>query len=353
MLDSTHQLNGTAKNDVFLIKIDTGGTIVWARQSTFAEEAEGTALTIDSLNNVYLAGNFKGNFSMMQDSFQAHWVYPDIFLCKVDSNGSFLWQKHFGGAYDNNCKQIKWVQGYLYLGGNFKGALNIDSIDLATAYRDWDAFVAKLNTNGNVLWASQSLTEADCFLEEFSIRDNQLVVCGSFNDYFLWGNLHVQAVESADAFQLLMNIDGQQLQANNWSGNGFDLAKATDFHNSGKIMTVGGFQQDINIEGINLISQGFSDAFLTIQLPIVLPNNVIQTKSVLPQLKIFPNPASHVVHILCHNAEVENWILYNTLGQIVLEGHQHNVYLKNLTNETYFLQVFTDCGIGMAKLVKY
>ncbi|MCH2023621.1 MAG: T9SS type A sorting domain-containing protein [Saprospiraceae bacterium] len=351
MLDSTLQLNGTSKNDVFLIKIDKGGTILWARQSTFAEEAEGTALAIDSLNNVYLGGNFKGDFSMMQDSFQAHWVYPDIFLCKVDSIGNFLWQKHFGGAYDNNCKEIKWVHDYLYLGGNFKGSLNIDSIELATAYRDWDAFITKLDLNGDVLWASQSQTESDCFLEDFCVTENYLIICGSFNDYFLWENLQVQSSSSSDAFQLIMNDAGQEFQVNNWSGNGFDLAKAIDCHRNGSVITVGAFQNDINFIDTNLIAQGFSDAFISIQDPISVPYNVIGMTSFMPQLKIFPNPASHLLYLVCQNGDINHWIVYNTMGQIVLKGKGSEVFLGNLNNEAYLLQVFTSQGIIMSKFV--
>ncbi len=353
VVDNATTLYGNSKNDIYLIKLDSNASVKWAVNSVLSEEAEGMALALDSLGNIYFSGHFKGYFSLMSDSFQAHPIYPDIFLSALDSGGNFLWQKHLGGAYDNNCKVLKWADGSLYLGGSFKGSLNIDTISLATAFRDWDAFVARFNMDGSAIWATQTVTLSDCILEDIDISGNKLIICGSFYERLIWQNQQLQAIDNADGFQVLMNTDAEQLQMINWGGSGYELPMATAFHYSGKIVTDGGFQQNMDFSDTSLNASGFSDAFLTIQLPLLLHNDVLFVDQQAFNFQAFPNPANQFVHIYTPDADIQKWILLNSNAQIIRQGTFSEVMLKELPSGTYFLYVLTDKGSGIKKIQKY
>ena len=87
----------TADNsvDVFGVKLDSSGNLVWARQfeteGTFQGEGHGVA--VDGSGNVYIAGSYYGHMDFDPGSGEAWWVAlthkarQDAFVVKLDSSG--------------------------------------------------------------------------------------------------------------------------------------------------------------------------------------------------------------------------------------------------------------------------
>ncbi|BDS13452.1 T9SS type A sorting domain-containing protein [Aureispira anguillae] len=351
VIDSNHQLIGGAKNSPFLIKLDPDGKVLWSQSPALSDEATGIALTIDDKGQLYWAGHFKGSFALLSDTIRAHWVYNDLFLSQVDSNGHFIWQRHYGGVYNNTCKQLEWYAGSLYLGGSFMGVLDIPPLRLVTAFRNFDAFVVQLNMDGIAKWGIQSQTEADCFFEAIAFYQDQIVVSGVYNDYFKWQQQQVPAINGAETFQVVLDSNGQGAQINTWTGNGFDLVKSTAIHSSGQVVAVGGFQQDIRLGKQTLQAQGFSDAFLYIQDSALATSVTKIAHFELVKLSFAPNPSQDSTTILCPNGRVKKWLLYNMQGQLVAQGNQATVPLQSISSGTYSIQVHTDKGMGIEKLI--
>ncbi len=86
----------------------------------------------------------------------------DAFLAKYGPNNEFLWARRMGSDYvrstnandplEEGCNLAVDTAGNVYLTGDFVGQADFGSFQL-TAVGDSDAFVTKLDTNGNFLWA--------------------------------------------------------------------------------------------------------------------------------------------------------------------------------------------------------
>ena len=124
---------------------------------------EGTAVALDSLDNVYITGFFSrmadfdpgpGTHNLMSNGYQ------DIFVSKLDSSGNFMWATQFGGDYSRGFGFDIAVDGLgnVYTVGGFRGTVDFDpgsgTYNL-TSVGDSDIFVSKLDSEGDFIWASQ------------------------------------------------------------------------------------------------------------------------------------------------------------------------------------------------------
>nr|WKN39849.1 gliding motility-associated C-terminal domain-containing protein [Tunicatimonas sp. TK19036] len=112
-------------------------------------------LAYDPDGFLYTAGYFQDTIAVEGDTLVSR-GYSDIFILKYDTQGNIVWKKQLGSGladervFDLMCDQ----EGNIYLTGGFDGHSSFDGIKLSTI--PWDAgnaFVAKLTSEGEVQWA--------------------------------------------------------------------------------------------------------------------------------------------------------------------------------------------------------
>jgi hypothetical protein len=125
---------------------------------TYREEPR--SIKIDGNGNIYSSGYFRGTVDFDPGEGVVSLTSPlaSIFLLKLDSSGNFLWVKSFGGSIGGNSGNTIAFDGagHLYLGGNFAGRTDFDPGDgtaFITPATGEDAFIVKLDLNGNYIWA--------------------------------------------------------------------------------------------------------------------------------------------------------------------------------------------------------
>jgi hypothetical protein len=82
--------------DVFTVKYDRSGEVIWARRAGGSSDDYPGGICLDELNNVYIVGVFGGSFTFGSDSL-VNVGGHDIFLAKYDSSGNVLWVRQIGG----------------------------------------------------------------------------------------------------------------------------------------------------------------------------------------------------------------------------------------------------------------
>jgi Ca2+-binding RTX toxin-like protein len=148
-------LGGTnaGSSDAFLAKYDLNGHQIWLEQlgsSGNDTGSEGVEVITDSAGNVYIASSTNGNLGGTNAGGKDAWV------AKYDSSGNQLWLKQFGTAADDIATDVKTdAFGNLYLTGQTSGSLG------GTNAGGTDAWFAKYDENGNLLWIQQTGTSAD------------------------------------------------------------------------------------------------------------------------------------------------------------------------------------------------
>jgi hypothetical protein len=117
----------------------------------------GTGTAVDSLGNVYIAGNTWGTIDPTHPNPDPTASTTDIFIAKYNSAGVLQWIRQLGSPLDDYATGIAVdntgnviVVGYTF-GDLFGG--NKDAQKLST-----DFFILKLDPNGNQLWSLQDGT---------------------------------------------------------------------------------------------------------------------------------------------------------------------------------------------------
>ncbi|MEO8150979.1 MAG: SBBP repeat-containing protein [Bacteroidia bacterium] len=152
-------LTNNGSGDIFIVKYDSSGNVVWAKNIGGSNEDEGRSIAIDAVGNVYTTGFFKGTVdfdpgSGVYNLSSTPIVNDNIFISKLDFNGNFIWAKSFGG-YESSitCDPI----GNVFATGSFSDTVDFDPgpavYYLNTLYGNPYIFVSKLDSSGNFIWA--------------------------------------------------------------------------------------------------------------------------------------------------------------------------------------------------------
>lgn len=149
----TSNFTSAGRSDGFIQKLNPNGNLIWVKQIGGPSEDMGNSVKTDDTGNVYILGNFGGtvDFDPGEDITNLTGDSNDMFILKLQSDGSFVWAKHtYGGrvswtraksiAIDNNDN--------IYSTGDFEGIINFNPLGseyVITAKSYWDIFIQKLS----------------------------------------------------------------------------------------------------------------------------------------------------------------------------------------------------------------
>ncbi len=158
----TYNLTSAGSSDVFVSKLDSMGNFIWARRLGGTDSDSPGGVALDTSGSVYTAGSFRGtaDFDPGAGTFNltstGTW---DAFIVKLDSAGNLAWAKQLGGTDGDVAFGVALdAGGNVYTVGHFEETADFDpgpgTFDL-TSVGYSDAFVSKLDSAGNFVWAKQ------------------------------------------------------------------------------------------------------------------------------------------------------------------------------------------------------
>lgn len=151
----TELLTSAGSLDVFLVKMDSSGGFVWARQIGGSAADVGNSVKLDATNNVYVTGSFNGTADFDPGVGNANLISAgasDVFVSKLNSSGGFVWAQQFGGSASDIGNAIAVdATNISYVTGSFQGTADFDpavGVANVTSAGLSDAFVMKLDVVG-------------------------------------------------------------------------------------------------------------------------------------------------------------------------------------------------------------
>ena len=188
------QLTNTAvyinSSDIFVNKSTATGSSIWSVKAGGRNQDRGKAIAVDKLGNVFVAGTFTdtaqfGNITLLADSGSV-----DVFICKLDSSGNFLWAKRYGGprgdvVYDLcvDSRGNAIITGQYKAHANFGAFAATSALDTSGVTFSYDIFILKVSGIGNVKWLKTGSAKYDDRGTAVTVDtlDNIFVV-GQFSD---------------------------------------------------------------------------------------------------------------------------------------------------------------------------
>ncbi|MBI2968101.1 MAG: T9SS type A sorting domain-containing protein [Bacteroidetes bacterium] len=156
----TALLTSAGGADIFFAKFDSSGNYLWAKGIGSTGPDQSYSIAVDTLQNVYLTGNFLSTADFDPGSGSATILTMggnDIFFAKYDPDGNYLWAKGIGSASTDVGRSIAVTPaGDIFLSGYFNGTADFDpgpgSLTLSYSGLS-DIFLARYDTDGNLQWA--------------------------------------------------------------------------------------------------------------------------------------------------------------------------------------------------------
>ena len=156
------QLTSNGGGDAYLAKFDAAGVFAWAvafgNSSNMADT--GNDVVIDAEGYPIITGKFSGTIDIDPGPGVVNLTDQgggDFFLARFDPDGNLIWAHGVGGpAADVGECLAATEDGTVVITGTFNGAVDMDpgtAEVVLSAMNDADAFLARYNSAGSLLWA--------------------------------------------------------------------------------------------------------------------------------------------------------------------------------------------------------
>jgi hypothetical protein len=138
----------TGGDDGFIAKFDALGQVKWAKR--FGDGTNQTAMSVAIGNGgmIYVGGSMAGSVDFGDGVIKTSAGSTDAFLVKLDPDGNVVWSRVYGDAMGQNITQVRITgTGQIVVGGRASGTINFGQAPLTSTGGD-DVFVATIDDAG-------------------------------------------------------------------------------------------------------------------------------------------------------------------------------------------------------------
>lgn len=326
----TTTLTNTTSNssDIFITKYDSGGNVLWAKKAGGNNYDYATSVCGDIFNNVYVTGYFYSSTITFSTTTLPNTSSYNMFIAKYDNTGNLLWVKSPGGAYPQSICSNTF--GEIIQTGAFASSPIIFGSDTLTSKGNYDMFLTKYDTNGNVIWAKSGGGTASDQGNAVAIdSNNNIYMVGFYQSPYIsfftdtlinnnpLNNFFIVSYNNNGGIQWTKNAD---------SNSNFVTANSISSY-SNEIHITGTFNNDSITFGTTLLLNDTTDtssdmyvAKLKTQTTTGISEN---TEYIINSFCVFPNPTSGQITI-SNSKKYDKVIITDLLGQIVYQAKDIN-----------------------------
>jgi hypothetical protein len=172
----------------------------------------------------------------------------DFWVLKLDKDGNIEWSRAYGGsAYDwpYDIRQA-YDGGYIAV-----GYTESEDGDITNPIGEYDAWILKLNVNGDIEWEKSIGGSKDDQFHSFELtKDGNYVIVGYTRS--IDGNVPIPSKGGEDLWILKMNPSGEFLWQNRMGGQAYDAAEYVQPTRDGGYIIIGdSYSNDGDVTGGN------------------------------------------------------------------------------------------------------
>lgn len=225
-----------SQSSVFLLKYDSQGQFIWAKDIQGLGNEYAYGLSTNSLGQIALSGWMQGSISFTGISSVPNVSNRAAFIAVYDTAGSYQWSQIVDGPsneYGYAC--LASESGDFYLTGSYRNTVDFDPGSASDSYTSQaggnDVFLSKYNSTGQYQWVKvygQQSFEAGYGLAEDAAQN--LYLTGNFSGSQDFdpsaGQQVLNSQGQTDIFLLSLNPSGQFRWVKQIGGSGGDKPSA-------------------------------------------------------------------------------------------------------------------------------
>jgi hypothetical protein len=250
----TYFLTSTSVEDVYISKLDSSGNFVWAGAWGGGSFDLGLSIAIDANGFVYSTGLFQGtaDFDPGAGTFNLTANSMDGFVVKLNAlNGNLVWAKQFRTSFLVEPGAIAIdAYGNVITVGHYEGIADFDPGAGSLNFSGDGAYITKLDSAGNLIWAKQLAHPASqsplssCIAKSLVLDSlGNVYATGDFIDTVDFdpglGNYNLIGDYYGDAFICKLDAAGNFRWAKPFYGNGNEYGVTIALDASGNVYTSG------------------------------------------------------------------------------------------------------------------
>jgi VCBS repeat-containing protein len=265
--------------DVYVRKLDADGNFVWAGSyGTTGNNNSVNDIAVDEDENLYLTGSFGNTADFDPGAGTTELTSAggaDIYVLKLDSSGGLDWVRRMGGTTDDNGNAIAVdAAGNVYTTGDFTDTVDFDpgsGTTNLTSGGSLDAFVSKLDTDGDFVWAASNSGTSTVVGSAIQVDSSgNVYTCGRFNNTVDFdpgaGTNNIASNGSSDGYVQKLDAAGALVWMVQLGGNSSDTANDLAIDAANNLYTTGrhrgGVDFDPGAGTTSLTNAGSSDIYV-------------------------------------------------------------------------------------------
>jgi hypothetical protein len=252
--------------DLFLARFDAAGQHLWSQRFGDALDQIWATVALDPSDNAIMAGSFRGQMVFGATTLQsASNLADDVFVALVDPAGNSLWARRFGDAFPERCSGVAADSaGNVLLAGHFWNAIDFGGGVLSSAGMN-DLFLAKLDASGQHLWSRRYGDAADqSGLQNAVAVDGagNIALSGTIQGSVDFGGGPLAPGGGLDAFVAKLDAQGNHLWSRRFGDGADQYANALAVDATGSVLLTGYFAGSADFGAGLVTSAGGDDLFV-------------------------------------------------------------------------------------------
>lgn len=255
-------LASAGQSDIYLVKFDVNGNHVWSKRFGDASVQTGSGLAVDGSGNVVATGSFNGTLDFGGAAMTSAGG-SDIFLVKFDPGGGFVWNKRFGDATNQTGNDVAVDSaGNSTITGSFFGSVDFGAGALVGGGQQ-DVYLAHFSSAGMHLWSRAFGGSSDDFGNAVAVNaSGNCILTGSFQGSVNFGGGPLTGAGGADVYVARYGPNGTNLSSSAYGDATTQSGSSIALSGAGDALVAGDFQGNIDLGGGPLTSAGGYDVLL-------------------------------------------------------------------------------------------
>lgn len=224
----------------------------------------GQSIAVDNAGNIYITGQFRGTAAFGNLSITSA-GNTDAFIAKYNRTGQVLWVKSAGGTGYSYGQDIAVdAAGNIYITGVYYNTTTFENTSFTSAGNS-DLFIAKYNTEGILQWARSAGGANNDFGQSIAVDANgNVYITGYFQGTSTFGTTTLTSTPLPfdDVFVAKYTTNGTFQWVKSAGGPGGDFGYDIAVDSNGNVYVTGIYIETAFFDGTPLTSEGSTDVFL-------------------------------------------------------------------------------------------
>lgn len=285
-------LSATYGSDLWIIKLDAQGNILWQKAygGLYAESGFDSTYSYSYLHHTYIEPTADGGYiagvsstsgisgdktevNRTEANAMFSFLYPimaDYWILKLDASGNIQWQKTYGGEDADRITCVRQTADGGYIVGGTAGSMFLTLFGITVSGGDKtgairgksDYWILKLDATGAIQWQQTFGGSGEDQLHSIDVNPDGSYIVGGYSQSGISGDKTDTCRGDYDYWILKLDVSGNIVWQKTIGGNGSDLLSSIRRTADGAYLVSGASSSGISGEKTTLGYGGASDYWL-------------------------------------------------------------------------------------------